>query len=373
MLLQIGIILLAIAAFPYVIYLIGITFGRHSSQTKKIDRFPPISIIISAYNEALHIEKRMKNIASSTYPKELYEVIFIDDCSNDTTGELAEKFLSDLEIRHKILTNSERMGTNRSYNLGMKYAKNELIITTDADIYFEKNALEMLVSRLVSEPSIASVCADMHPCPDQHTEATGQMEKVYRDYYGRMCEWESEIDSTYNFNGGLVGFRRSIVKKIQEKKGADDANTAFETIRRGYRAFYEKNAVIYEDIPESRKVQFRQKIRRATRLIEATLSNLDLLTMNRPFSRYFYPIRIWMYLVTPLLFFAGGGIILIFLLAAHIWIGSLLLISLAACLVFIPNCIVSAFITNQFYLFLGLLRLGGDVRTWESTSRKAQN
>ena len=151
------------------------------------------------------------------------------------------------------------------------------------------------------------------------------------------------------------------------------ARVAVQFDRRDPQLTVAKNAVIYEDIPESRKVQFRQKIRRATRLIEATLANLDLLTMNRPFSRYFYPLRISMYLVTPSLFFAGGGIILIFLLAAHIWIGSLLLISLAACLVFIPNCIVSAFITNQFYLFLGLLRLGGDVRTWESTSRKAQN
>ena len=64
--------------------------------------------------------------------------------------------------------------------------------------------------------------------------------------------------------------------------GADDANTAFEAIRKGYRAVYESKAIVYEDIPQSFKTQYRQKTRRATGLIEATLSNLDLLGKKNP-------------------------------------------------------------------------------------------
>ncbi|WP_054847859.1 hypothetical protein [Methanoculleus chikugoensis] len=54
--------------------------------------------------------------------------------------------------------------------------------------------------------------------------------------------------------------------------------------------------------------QYRQKIRRATHLIEATISNLDLLRHPpRPFSRFFYPpLRVYMYLATPALFFTGS-------------------------------------------------------------------
>ena len=102
-----------------------------------------------------------------------------------------------------------------------------------------------------------------------------------------MCEWESALDSTYNFNGALVAFRSDRISRINDKLGADDANTAFEAIRKGYRAVYEKKAIVYEDIPQSFKIQYRQKTRRATGLIEATLSNLDLLGKDTPFSRFF--------------------------------------------------------------------------------------
>ena len=34
-------------------------------------------------------------------------------------------------------------------------------------------------------------------------------------------------------------------------RGADDANTAFEAIRQGYRAVYERKLFVYEDIPRS--------------------------------------------------------------------------------------------------------------------------
>ncbi len=91
------------------------------------------------------------------------------------------------------------------------------------------------------------------------------LEGVYRSFYGRMCEWESALDSTYNFNGALVAFRSDRIRRINDKSGADDANTAFEAIRKGYRAVYEKKAIVFEDIPESFTVQYRQKTRKGNR------------------------------------------------------------------------------------------------------------
>ena len=41
------------------------------------------------------------------------------------------------------------------------------------------------------------------------------------------------VDSTYNFNGALVAFRTDLIRRIDDKRGSDDANTAFEAIRRG--------------------------------------------------------------------------------------------------------------------------------------------
>ncbi|MBN1195466.1 MAG: glycosyltransferase [Methanomicrobiaceae archaeon] len=368
MLFSAGFTLLVIGMLPYLVFLAGILAGKQPDAVPAPSSYPPISIIIPAYNEEAVIGERIRNIALMAYPGGC-EVILVDDRSTDRTGEVAKACFRELGIPHTVLVNEGRMGTNRSFNHGISHAAHETIVTTGADVYFAPGALEVVVGRLMSDPAIGAVCADM--LPREGGPTTGSIERTYRSIYGRMCAWESAHDSTYNFNGGLVVFRRGVVEKIRERKGADDANTAFEAIRKGYRAFYEIRAVVYEDVPDELSRQSGQKIRRAGRLIEATLANLDLLHTPRPFSRIFYPLRIAMFVLSPPLIWAGlvlafGGIALVApvpAMCAVLVLGLLLVVK--------PDSLISAFLFNQWYLINGLVRLGRDKRVWESTSRKS--
>jgi len=362
--------LLFIAVIPYIVYLFGISFGRKSADAGFPSQYPKITIIMSAYNEERVVADRIANLEQCKYPKESYEVIFIDDCSDDDTLARAEAGLKKSGISFRIIANNERMGTNRSYNHAMKLAQYPVIVTTDADVFFEPDALNYLMGRLESDPGIAAVTGELRP--HMNSDETTKLEGAYRSFYGRMCDWESTIDSTYNFNGALVAFRTNLIRRIDDKQGSDDANTAFEAIRRGYRAVYERRAIVYEDIPSSFRIQYRQKIRRAKRLIEATLANLDLLGKDRPFTRYFYPLRLFMFLCTPTLFFLGLALFAIALFLTY----PLVLLALA-CIVAVAGVawrenLFNAFAVNQFYLVMGLLNLGKETRIWESTSKKGK-
>jgi cellulose synthase/poly-beta-1,6-N-acetylglucosamine synthase-like glycosyltransferase len=370
MILLIGTAFLISAIFPYLVYLAGITIGSRPGPLMPPREFPFISIIIPAYNEETIIGERIRNIAQSNYSADRYEVIIIDDASTDRTRQRAESAFKEYGIKGEVLPNRERQGTNRSFNRGIGEAQSDILITTGADVFFEPDALRIVVSRLLSGPEIGAVCADMQPLVPDQAGLTVQRERAYRDYYGLMCRWESAVDSTFNFNGGLVAFRKGAVARIRERKGSDDANTAFEVIRSGKRALYENAALVYEDIPEMQESQAKQKIRRAKRLIEATLANLDLLKQNRPFSRVFYPLRIWMNIASPALFIAGivlvlAGIALLALPAAA-FLAVLLMVIVGA-----GKNIVSVFVLTQYYLFRGLLNLGKDTVVWESTSKKS--
>jgi biofilm PGA synthesis N-glycosyltransferase PgaC len=357
-----------IALLPYLIYLAGIYFGKKSDPAIPLESYPDISIIISAYNEEQVIEKRIANIEECHYPKQNIEIIFVDDCSSDNTKNLAKLFLERSGISYHLIANTERSGTNRSYNSALTKAQYSIIVTTDADVFFEPDALTYLIGRLLSDEKIAAVTGELRPL--LNTQSTTLLEGVYRSFYGRMCEWESAHDSTYNFNGALVAFRSDLIKRINDKRGADDANTAFEAIRKGYRAVYQSNAIVYEDIPKSFKTQFRQKTRRATGLIEATISNLDLLGGKTPFSRFFYPLRIFVYLGTPLLFFVGLAFFSIGIFLYNPIVVLLLFFVMVLLGIFWRQNLLFAFILNQFYLLAGLLNLGKDMRVWESTSDK---
>jgi cellulose synthase/poly-beta-1,6-N-acetylglucosamine synthase-like glycosyltransferase len=368
MFLILSLLLFFIALIPYMIYLGGIYFGRKPGEITPGLKYPAISIVMSAYNEEQVIKKRIANIQECHYPKENMEIIFVDDLSSDNTKNLAKFWLEDAKISFQLIANTERLGTNRSYNSAINKANYSIIVTTDADVFFDPDALNYLIGRLLSDDKIAAVTGELRPIIN--TSRTMTLEGVYRSFYGRMCEWESALDSTYNFNGALVAFRSDRISRINDKLGADDANTAFEAIRRGYRAVYEKKAIVYEDIPQSFKIQYRQKTRRATGLIEATLSNLDLLRKKTPFSRFIYPLRIFMYVCSPIIFFISAVIFCL-------WLFLLNPLFLLVCIGLVAGTgivwrqnLIYAFILNQIYLIAGLLNLGKDMRVWDSTSNK---
>lgn len=368
-LLILGFIILLIAIMPYIIYTFGIYFGKKPLPLPTMEVVPNISILIPAYNEAAVIKQRIKNIRESDYPSEKYEIIVIDDCSSDQTYIMAEEALREADVDHTVLMNSNRMGQNWTINRAIQTSRNEIIVTTDADVFFDTKALHHLITRLMSDKNIAAVCGDLRPKP-QDTTHTSMMEAAYRNIYGRMCAWESAVDSTYNFNGGLLAFKKEYINRIEDRKGANDANTAFGAIRQNLRTLYEIKAIVYEDIPESFLNQYNQKQRRATHLIEATLNNLDLLKEQRPFSRIFYPLRIFMYLISPSLFFIGSILFLTGLYLTSPLIAFFLIAAFITISLFWKSNLITAFVTNQIYLLRGLLNLGKDMRIWESTSKK---
>jgi biofilm PGA synthesis N-glycosyltransferase PgaC len=344
-----GIILLSISAAPYLIYLLGIRYGPKQQELHSLSEYPPISIVISAYNEEKNVSERIRNLTDCNYPD--MEVVFVDDCSTDNTGILAREALLSGTFHHTyFIRNDKQMGTSASYNKAISTTMNDIVVVTDADTIFKTDALHRIITRLMSDETIGAVTGDLQPYPSP--DQTAKMESEYRSVYGKMCEWESAVDSTFNFNGALMAFKKPAITRIDDKKGADDANLAFAAIRNGYRAVYEKEAVVYETIPVSFKVQFRQKIRRASGILMSIWSNRDLLGSNRIFSHFLF-YRMWMYLVSPIVFFIG-------ILCDPV----LLVLAGVSALVSFSR----AFILNQFYLLTGLITINRNVRTWESTS-----
>lgn len=80
-----------------------------------------ISIVIPAYNESKRIEDVITSLPDQS------EVIVIDDCSKDNTGEIAE------QNGAKVFRNKENKGYIYSLRKGLQKANNEIIVTIDAD------------------------------------------------------------------------------------------------------------------------------------------------------------------------------------------------------------------------------------------------
>ena len=365
-----GIFLVLLAAVPYVVYLFGMTFGKKPNEIKTGDtaNLPDISIVVCAYNEERNIRKKIQSIIECSYPENKIELIIVNDASRDKTEEVARDALKDVHIKWEIHTNEKQQGKNKSLNTGISLASSDIVFSTDADLVWDKYSAERLVRGLLSDDKYAAGTGDLQP--NQGIDRVTSMEKTYRSFFGRMAEWEAVHDSTYAFNGCLLVFRKSKVQGVNETAGADDANLAFSAIRNGYRTFYDSQAVIFEELPENLKKQYTQKVRRAKGLIQTTLMNRDLLKEKRPFSKIFYPLRIWMFTVTPTLLFSGAvlfcaGVLFIQPIVLVLGIIALILLSVLK-----KGNLITSFITNQFYLFMGLYSRRKDAVIWQSTSKK---
>ena len=245
----------------------------------------------------------------------------------------------------------------------------EIIIFTDADITTKPDALQRLVEVLLSE-EVGAVCADLIPVGSNSSVAGS--ESAYRSVYGKMCEYDSSIDSTYNFNGPLIAFKKSAVPFVEEKRGADDANLALACIKNGFRALYVSDAVAFELQPVSLKEQFSQKIRRADGLINSTRLFKDAgKGSERRFWKETFPVRKWMLLYSPILFTLATlfGVVGMFLLSPIL--GCILLMLAAAVPLFTilqPKNLISSFVMNQFFLTVGLIRRK-NILQWERVEK----
>jgi glycosyltransferase involved in cell wall biosynthesis len=100
----------------------------------------PISVIICARNEAENLENFLPSILTQDYPD--YEVIVVDDCSTDDTDLILQKFQAMYpRLRTSVIKEDKKFthAKKLAVTIGIKAAKNDRLLFTDADCQPESN------------------------------------------------------------------------------------------------------------------------------------------------------------------------------------------------------------------------------------------
>jgi len=101
-----------------------------------------VSIIMPSYNTANYIAESIKSVLAQTYHN--WELIIIDDCSNDNTDEIVARFL--LDERVKYVKNTRNRGAAITRNRALKMAKGRWIAFLDSDDLWTKDKLQKQIS-----------------------------------------------------------------------------------------------------------------------------------------------------------------------------------------------------------------------------------
>ncbi len=139
-----------ILLFVYFILIFSFILGFKKLQTyfvnKKINNSENvrISVLIPFKNEAKHLAALISGLKKQTLDKDLYEIFFINDHSEDKSEELLSELISGIS-NFNILSLQE--GKNRKKEAikeGITNAKNKLIVTSDADCTHPERWLETI-------------------------------------------------------------------------------------------------------------------------------------------------------------------------------------------------------------------------------------
>jgi glycosyltransferase involved in cell wall biosynthesis len=131
----------AVVAIQFLYYIV--VFGKFSFVKAKKNNLKkiPISVIVCAKNEAENVSKFIPLLAQQNYPN--FEIILIDDASNDATLDLFEAFEKQYSNVCLVkVENNEAFWGNKKFalTLGIKAASNEYLLFTDADCYPTSNS-----------------------------------------------------------------------------------------------------------------------------------------------------------------------------------------------------------------------------------------
>lgn len=108
-----------------------------------------LSIIIPAYNEAQTLRQLVEKITAVHFPVD-YEIILVDDHSQDRTYEVAQLLSrQDSQRRITILRNEENRGKGYSILRGLEQAHGDVIVVQDADFEYDPTELPRLLEPIL--------------------------------------------------------------------------------------------------------------------------------------------------------------------------------------------------------------------------------
>lgn len=109
----------------------------------KQDTRPLISIIIPIYNSEKTIQKTLNSVVNQTYS--FFEVLMIDDASNDESKEIALSYTKD--ERFKLISLDKNKGVANARNIGIESANGEYICFLDSDDWWESEKLNIQIQQ----------------------------------------------------------------------------------------------------------------------------------------------------------------------------------------------------------------------------------
>lgn len=236
---------------------------------------PTVTVIITAYNEEKGIRRKLENVMSLDYPRELLDIIVASDASDDGTDDIVRSF-SDQGV--KLVRVEGRKGKTACQNAAAEVASGEILMFTDATTEVDRGALRAMVANF-ADPSVGCVAGSLVYLA-KGSNATALGGTAYWGFELGLRRAETLFGSLIGVSGCLYCVRKSSYRPIPPGLISDFV-IALRIRERGQRTVLESRALCYEDTLERPRHELAMRIRVSVRSITALVEERRLMNPFR--------------------------------------------------------------------------------------------
>jgi glycosyltransferase involved in cell wall biosynthesis len=239
---------------------------RIGDMSSRSDDAPRVSVVISTYNRSPGLARALRALASQTGGV-AYEVVVVDNNSNDDTRGVVSRFARDTGGRLIRYAFEPRQGLSYGRNTGIGLALGPIIAFTDDDVTVAPDWVATLAQVFAAHPGIDYVGGRVLPVwlappPSWLTRSMAHWSPLALQDYGET-ELVSSRDRAVCLVGASLAFRRSVfdtigpftpaLGRIRDGIGStEDHELQLRAWRAGLKGLYAPALVAYADVTPDR-------------------------------------------------------------------------------------------------------------------------
>jgi biofilm PGA synthesis N-glycosyltransferase PgaC len=246
--------------------------------------FPPITILIAAYNEEENLPETVRSVLQQDYPGSL-EILVADDGSTDETVSV----LKSLRLSNLTVLQVNHSGKAGALTAGLKAVTTDITVCIDADTYLHPQALKRIVARLLSDPShTAAVAGCVLVRNSRATLMTRLQEWDYFLGISSAKRQQALYQGTLVAQGAFSAFKTSALRHCEGWPVVigEDIVLTWKLLSKGFRVGYEPTALCFTNAPADMPAFWRQRQRWARGMIEG-LKRYGNLVWQRNLTGFF--------------------------------------------------------------------------------------
>jgi cellulose synthase/poly-beta-1,6-N-acetylglucosamine synthase-like glycosyltransferase len=308
---------LGVGLYPYALYplCVGLLRLLRPRPVRAAAITPRVTVVISAYNEAGHIEATVRNKLDQDYPPQLLDVMVASDGSTDETDAVL-RALAHQDPRVSYFRQQPRNGKTAALNALVARAGGEIIVFADANSMFRPDTVRRLVA-VFADPEVGYATGCMLYV-DPQGSLVGDGCTAYMRYENALRGLETVTGSIVGVDGGVDAVRRSLYQPMRADQ-LPDLVLPLSVVEQGRRVVFVPDAVLEEETLTTQGAEYRMRVRVALRAFWALRDKRALLNPLR------YPLFGWQLLSHKLLRYMSFlplavAAVLNWLLVGHGWV-----------------------------------------------------